>query len=125
MQFAKYRVYVFTCDILFDIVLHLAVKEESGKSFIFSLSNKDNLPPFQSFLRKSKKAIFQDDINCGAIFGLGCEDSGRDLSISCNSFSDLGHSYILPQGYTVGSRKARSLLAGSFNFNPTEVEVFY
>ena len=111
-------------DILFDIVLHLALEEESGKSFIFSLSNNDNLPPFQSFLRKSKRAIFQDR-RCGAIFGVGYVDKVRDLYISCNAFSDLGHSYTLPQGYTVGSQKARSLLAGSFNFNPTEVEVFY
>jgi hypothetical protein len=96
----------------------------SGKSFIFSLSNNDSLPPFRSFLQKNKVAIYQENIS-GAIFGLGCKDSGRDLSISRNPFSDLGHSYTLPRGYTVGSQKARSLLAGSFHFNPTEVEVFY
>ena len=100
-------------------------KNESGKSFIFSLSNNDNLPPFRSVLREGKVSVFRNVFG-GVIFGHGYDDRGRDLCIfTGNDFSDLGHSYTLPQGYTVGSEKARSLLAGSFNFTPTEVEVFY
>ena len=103
---------------------------ESGKSFIFSLSNNDNLPPFKSFLRKGKESIFRDS-SFGAIFGFGHPIHGRDLSISNNadtedtSFSDFGCSYTLPKGYVAKSDKARSLLAGRFRFTPTELEVFY
>ena len=91
---------------------------------MFSLLNNDSLPPFQSFLRVSKVSIFQES-SCGAIFGLGNSNNGRDLSINASSFSDFGHSYTLPEGYVAGSEKARSLLAGRFRFTPTEVEVFY
>jgi hypothetical protein len=104
--------------------------KQSGNSFIFSLSNNDNLPPFKSFLRKGKDSIHQDS-SFGAIFGRGNSNEGRDLSISNNadrvitSFSDIGHSYTLPEGYVAKSGKARSLLAGSFKFAPTEVEMFY
>ncbi len=109
---------------------YLATGRSSGKSFIFSLSNNDNLPPFKSPLRKGKPCIVQDS-SYGAIFGSGSSQNGRDVSISNNasssdaSFSDFGRSYTLPEGYVAGSDKARSLLAGSFNFTPTEVEVFY
>ena len=42
-----------------------------------------------------------------------------------NSYNNLGHSYVQPTGYTSGSSKIRNLLAGSYNFQPNEVEVFY
>ena len=104
--------------------------EKSGQSFIFSLLNKDNLPPFKSVLLQNKSPIVHDS-GYGAIFGSGCNDYGRDISISNNanknstSFSDFGHAYTLPEGYVAGSNEARCLLAGSFNFTPTEIEVFY
>ena len=103
---------------------------KSEKSFIFSLSNNDNLAPFKSILRKYKSCIIQDS-DYGAIFGSGDRCHGRDISISNNagsngtSFSDFGVSYTLPEGYVATSDKARALLAGSYIFTPTEVEVFY
>ena len=102
----------------------------AGRSFIFSLLNKDGLPPFKSFYHQTKTPIVNDSEH-GAIFGSGYTDRGRDISISNNansnrnSFSDFGHAYSLPEGYVAGSNKARRLLAGSFNFTPTEVEVFH
>ena len=108
----------------------LITGRNSGLSFIFSLANNDNLPPFKSTLRKRQTCTVQNS-GYGAIFGSGSVHDGRDVSISNNadrngeSFSDFGHSYTLPEGYVSGSTKARSLLAGSFRFTPTEVEVFY
>ena len=109
-----------------------SVNAGSRDSFIFSLSNKDNLPPFKSVLgRHWTKSYIVGDSRHGAIFGCGYDDRVRDISISGNanrnstSFSDFGHAYTLPEGYVAGSKKARCLLAGSFNFTPTEVEVFY
>ena len=102
----------------------------AGQSFIFSLSNKDSLPPFKSNLRRNKTPIVKCSRH-GVIFGQGGDGSGRDISISNNanrnitSFSDFGHAYTLPEGYIARSYEARCLLAGSFNFTPTEVEVFY
>lgn len=37
-----------------------------------------------------------------------------------NSYSNLGYSYSAPSGYST-----KTFLAGSYNFQPDEVEVFY
>ena len=42
-----------------------------------------------------------------------------------NSYADFGNTYQLPLGCTYQSTKARNLLAGSFQFSPSEVEVLY
>ena len=63
--------------------------------------------------------------NSGAAFGDGC-----DLYISHNanenkfSYSKLGYTYQPPPGYFKGNSQTDALLAGSFTFTPTEIEVF-
>lgn len=102
----------------------------AGHSFIFSLVNKDHLPPFKSVLRQRETPIVRYSGHA-VIFGCGDYSSARDISISDNansnstSFSDFGYSYTLPEGYVAGRNEARFLLAGSFNFTPTELEVFH
>ena len=62
----------------------------------------------------------------GATFG-----GSRDLVIynnantNQNSYSDLGYTYQPPAGYQYGTPQTMSLFAGSYNFTPTEIEVFY
>ena len=53
---------------------------------------------------------------------------GHDLGISpsYNSFSaNLGYTYSPPSGYSYGDSFAETFLAGSYFFNPDEVETFY
>jgi hypothetical protein len=63
-----------------------------------------------------------------AIFGGG---GGHDLVIFSNansnqsSYSKLGHTYQPPPGYQQGTQQTQSLFAGSYKFQPTEIEVFY
>jgi hypothetical protein len=63
----------------------------------------------------------------GAVFG----SNGNDLLICNNansnqsSYSKLGHTYQPPPGYQHGTQQTQSLFAGSKNFTPTEIEVFY
>ena len=60
--------------------------------------------------------------NLGPIFG----GSYNDLYIySHNSYSNLGYTYSPPSGYSFGSNFADSFLAGSYHFNPEEVETVY
>ena len=60
-----------------------------------------------------------------------CFRFGHDLFISDDShsnqqsYSDFGHKYQPPAGYVRGTEQAKSLLAGSFYFTPTQIEVFY
>ena len=65
------------------------------------------------------------DTNDMSRFGGGC-DLGiyDDCNINTDSYSNLGHSYELPNEYTSGSIEAMNYLAGSFYFTVSEIEVF-
>ena len=48
-----------------------------------------------------------------------------EASSNTNSYSNLGHTYYPPSGHRLGSKFTQSFLAGSYNFQPDEIEVFY
>ena len=100
--------------------------KKSTNSFIFSLRNKDNLKPFQSpVYRNSGNAIYQNP-GYGPTFGAGHDLYVKDNAFTTTgSYSNLGHTYKPPTDYVYGSTKAKALLAGNYNFIPTEIEVFY
>ena len=90
-------------------------------SFLFSLRNNENLPPFIAHVVPGNE---QYAIYChpdyGPTFG-----GGHDVRIADNangnqrSYSRFG-SYQVPPG----TRTSNHLLAGSRSFTPTEIEVF-
>ena len=88
-------------------------------SFLCSFLNNDNLPPFKSPLKDgmAEYAIWRSN-DRGPIFG-----AGYDMRVPDDSYSQFGRTYQLPPGYTYASPEAQSLLAGSFRFSPSEVEV--
>jgi hypothetical protein len=93
-------------------------------SFLFSLRNNDDLAPFKLPLKEGNgDAAINRDSGEGPSFGL------EDLVIANNAGSNgfsiayIGESY--PPGYTFGQSNTRSLLAGSYYFSPSEVEVLY
>ncbi|XP_046849608.1 uncharacterized protein LOC124443123 [Xenia sp. Carnegie-2017] len=100
--------------------------KRADQSFIFSLKNRDNLPPFKSKIERFKQYAMFTKEHTGATFG-----GGWDLHISDNansnsgSLTHFGGSYKLPNGYYYDTEKANNLLAGSFYFTPDEVEVFF
>ena len=62
----------------------------------------------------------------GPVFGGGLDISiANDASCNTNSYSNLGYTYSPPTGHSAGSSFAKSFLAGSYYFQPDEVEVFY
>ena len=100
--------------------------KESDVSFLFSLKNKDNVPPFKSPVYKNHKNAICSSPSYGPIFG-----GGRDLLISNDSHTNqqsctyFGYTYQLPPGYVYGTQQTKSLLAGSHKFTPTEIELFF
>ncbi|XP_028405296.1 uncharacterized protein LOC114527802 [Dendronephthya gigantea] len=99
---------------------------QSTKSFIFSLRNRYNLRPFKADVyRNSQNAIYTGP-SLGLIFG-----GGHDIYIANNagqstsSHSNFGLTYRPPSGYNYGASNTQALLAGSYSFTPSEVEVFY
>ncbi|KAK3698424.1 hypothetical protein QZH41_001190 [Actinostola sp. cb2023] len=98
------------------------------KSFRFRMSGKptnhDNLKPFKTKVHYIDNAVYG---NGGYLPTFG---GGHDVHIAnnagsnTNSYTNLGHSYIQLRSYKQGSAKAKNLLAGTYNFQPDEVEVF-
>jgi len=101
----------------------------SSTAFIFSLVNKPGWGPV-TFRPPGKYGSYQDAIydhsSYGPTFG-----SGHDIYIApyassnTNSYSNFGHGYSPPAGHNCCNSFTQSFLAGSYNFQPDEVEVFY
>ena len=94
-------------------------------SFIYSLRNNDDIASFKSTL-KDENTQYAIHRGYGPTFG-----GGYDLYVANNagsnteSYSNFGHQYNLPPGYTYDQTNTLSLLGGSYSFNPSEVEVLY
>ena len=91
------------------------------RAFIFSISNKEELDPFVSVVRRSgqHRAIYR-----GSRFG-PC--FGRDIYITNNANSYSYSSARLYWDYPApaAGQNPYTILAGTEYFSPDEVEVFY
>ncbi len=92
-------------------------------AFIFSLTNKDNKPVKMKIIDPDKN---HHAIHCYSVLG---PTFGLDIFLADNtntttdSSSDLGSAYKHPQ-YEEGTYEATTFLAGSFNFQLDEIEVY-
>ena len=88
-------------------------------SFLFSLRNNENLAPFIANVPSGKQAIYCHP-GYGPSFG-----GGHDIHIA-NNANDNRKSYSNFWSYQVppGTRNSNTLLAGSRDFTPTDIEVF-
>ena len=104
----------------------------SSTAFLFSLVNKPGWRP-ETFRPPggsgySYESAIYSCSSYGPTFG---NSNGYDIYIpteassNTNSYSHLGYTYKLPSGYSYHDEFARSFLAGSYNFQPDEIEVFY
>ena len=97
---------------------------------MFSLVNKPGWGPVKLTQQGRYSYYRRNSIHScsshGPTFG-----RGHDIYIvsyassNTNSYSNLGYTYSPPSGHSYGSSFAQSFLAGSYNFQPDEVEVFY
>ena len=94
-------------------------------AFLFSFINSENKPLVMKCQEPDKAIGF----NCGTGPIFGGTSGTRDLCIWTNSdentksYSNLGSSYKHPV-YLRGSAEAKSFLAGSYNFQTVEIEVY-
>ena len=89
------------------------------KAFIFSLVNKEGLEPFKSMVKSPSNAIYTSS-SYGPGFGSNDIRIYSYAKSSTNSYTNFGSSYSVPSGV----RNSASILAGTYNFSPDEVEVF-
>lgn len=106
-----------------------------SNAFIFSLINKDG-KPFKVMCSNNEYAIrcnslYGSAIYCHSVFGpsFGGDDNFGDICIASNSnrnlksYSDFGFSYEHPE-YEFETDGAKSILAGAYNFQTVEIEVY-
>ena len=108
------------------MALHGSYTSAPG-SFLFSLRNKDNLPPFQAPLKNENEgyAMYRRH-GYGPTFGWGHDLRIADNAGSnTNSYTDFDHSYNAPPGYTYKQPNTDALLTGNYHFTPSAVEVLY
>ena len=89
------------------------------KAFIFSISNKEELDPFVSEVRRPDRAIIRWS-GYGPRFGFDIKIANNANS---NSFSYAGLGWYYPAPAAV--QDPDTILAGTERFSPDEVEVFY
>ena len=88
------------------------------KAFIFSISNKEELDPFASEVRRTYGAIYRWSWY-GPLFGgiyIANNSNSNSLSVA-----RLGGAYPAPAAV----QDKYTILAGTYRFSPDEVEVFY
>ena len=89
------------------------------KAFIFSISNKEELDPFVSEVRRPEWAIYRWPWY-GPVFGDDIKIADNANSNS-DSYAGLDWYYHAPAAV----QNPETILAGTFSFSPDEVEVFY
>ena len=89
------------------------------KAFIFSISNKEELDPFVSEVRRPDRAIDRRS-GFGPVFGFDIYIVNNANS-SSSSRAGLGVYYPAPAAV----QDKYTILAGTEYFSPDEVEVFY
>jgi len=93
----------------------------TSNAFIFSLRNKEGLGPFKSNVTIPSRAIFKFS-GYGPVFGNGNIHIANNANSNTQSHTyNFGHTYSVPSGV----QDKRTILAGTRNFTPDEVEVFY
>jgi hypothetical protein len=93
------------------------------KAFLFSLTNKDNKPLKMLVGPHEHESAIYCDSKYGPTFGYGDICIANNANTTMDSYSELGHTYSHPQ-YAEGTNEAVSFLAGSFEFQLDEIEVY-
>jgi hypothetical protein len=107
----------------FYVITGSGYKQAPG-SFIFSLRNKEDLPPFKAPLKdqNTPKAIYAENSD-GPTFGGGYDIYiSNDAVSNTNSHTHFNRYYPVPSGQVSDTS---TILAGTYNFQPSEIEVFY
>jgi hypothetical protein len=118
LTFAKYIKTLF----LRLLITGSGYKQAPG-SFIFSLRNKENLPPFKAPLKDQNAPYAIETRNSyGPTFGNGHDIYiSNDAASNTNSYTYFNSFYQAPSGVSSTS----TILAGTYTFQPSEVEVFH
>ena len=97
----------------------------ASEAFVFSLYNKDGYNPVKLTQYQNQHLAMYHCSSCGPTFGAG---GPHDIHVSNNALSNsgshtyCGRTYSVPSGYSASNC---GFFTGAYNFNPTDIEVFY
>jgi hypothetical protein len=92
------------------------------KAFIFSLTNKDNIPLKIKIEPNRPHCAIYCNIEYGPTFGADIYVA-NNANTTMGSYSDLSHTYTHPQ-YAHEKNEAQTFLSGAYNFQLAEIEVY-
>jgi hypothetical protein len=96
--------------------------KSDANAFVFSLTNKDNKPVKKKIDPNENEYAIICDFEYGPTFGSDIKiDNNANSSI--NSSSNLEKSYRHPQ-YSFGTKEASIFMAGSYEFQLDQIEVY-
>ena len=119
---------LFSNLFIFFLVSSCVYRYDS-KAFLFSLVNKPGWAPVK--LTKTGYYSSYRAYSTYSCSSYGPTFGGHDIYVSdyassnTNSHTNLGHDYGPPSGYSYQSTFAQTFLAGSYHFQPDEVETFF
>jgi hypothetical protein len=104
-------------------VSELQIYNTDPNAFIFSLINEES-KSFKVFCPDGGKHAILCHRNWGPTFGNGWSDIyiADNSNTNNTSVCNLGNTYKHPD-YPVGTEKAKNILAGSYGFKTTEIEI--
>jgi hypothetical protein len=94
----------------------------SANSFLFSLVNNQSEPVKLACFNARESILCRKET--GPVFGHSDIFISDKSDMNKNSYSKLGNSYMVPQGFVRRTPQSRSFLAGSSQFQVQEIEVF-
>ena len=92
-----------------------------SNAFIFSLTNKSKRP-CKMMTNDPRKSIYRSS-SYGPVFGYGDIHIADNSNMTMDSYSNLGYTYTHPK-YVYKSKEIVSFLAGSFQFQLDEIEIY-
>ncbi|CDW73378.1 tldc domain-containing protein [Stylonychia lemnae] len=93
---------------------------KDDEAFVFSLTKNTLHKQYQRFDQAVRH--YKD---YSIVFGGGCDIYiSNDCNINQSSNSNLGHTYMAPQGFKKDDQFCKDYLAGSYNFKVIEIEVY-
>ena len=121
--------FLFSNFYIFLLVSSCGYRYDS-KAFLFSLVNKPGWAPVKltqtGYYSSGRAYSTYSCSSYGPTFGWDHDIYVSDYaSLNTNSYTDLGDIYGPPSGYSYQSTLAYTFLAGSYHFQPDEVETFY
>ena len=123
-----FNVYIFSFFLLASLLSGRS--QYDSKAFLFSLVNKPGWAPVrlsqtgQYSSHKAYSIYFIPHLGPHSEEDTTLPYIKSDASSNSNCYSNLGHTYSSPNGYSYANTFARTFLAGTYKFTPDEVETF-